>query len=98
MNIDASFGIQAVILITGIVGNFYVARKEASGFVWWIVGNLALIAVSVRNELWLMVLLYAYYTGTAVYALCTWDNRITALFRNRRKIPTQSHWLFRVVR
>lgn len=98
MNVDASFLTQAVILISGIVGNFYVAKKDVTGFVWWIAGNLVMVAVSVQNELWLMVLLYTYYTATAVYALCTWNNRVSVAFTVRRKIPTRSRWGFRFVR
>lgn len=72
MLVDAESINQALILVTGVAGQMFVAHRRISGFYFWIVTNLALIAAAWQTQSWGMLLLYVFYTGMCVYSIRKW--------------------------
>lgn len=72
--------LQAVILVTGIVGQMVVARRHTWGFYAWIVCNLGLIytGLSAHPVPYGNVALYTFYTAMCVYSIVQW-RRLDAL-------------------
>jgi nicotinamide riboside transporter PnuC len=58
-----------------LLGAIFVARKNASGFPIFILGNVALAAMSIILHLWGMVLLETIYAGINVYAIIEWKKK-----------------------
>ena len=67
--------IQGIVLITGIVGQWYVARMNVRGFYCWAVSNVVLIAVSLHFGGYGMVVLYGYFLVMAGYSILHWGKR-----------------------
>lgn len=67
--------VQALLILTGVVGQFLVARLDVRGFYCWIVSNALLIWISVSVGNYGMVVLYAFYTLTCVYSIYEWRKR-----------------------
>jgi nicotinamide riboside transporter PnuC len=64
--------LQAVIVVTGVVGNFFNARRDSRGFYFWIVTNILMIYTSWRVGAWGSAALFFYYALASIYALRHW--------------------------
>ena len=78
MNIENLF--QVFILVTGLVGQILIAHRRKEAFVVWIFSNVALILVSVTNELWGMVTLYMFFSFMCIYSYIKWNQLEKAIF------------------
>lgn len=59
--------------VSSLGGNVLIAHKRRSGWIWWIVGNLAWIAVNFLGEMNVpMVLMYFAYMGINVAGFRNW--------------------------
>lgn len=63
---------QGFILVTGVVGQVFVAHKKPAGFWIWIASNIVLIATSVKQGLPGMAALYVFYTAMCFYSIWKW--------------------------
>lgn len=72
---------QAAILITGIAGQLFVAKRSHRGFYWWLLSNALLIIVSIHEGMYGMVLLYSFYSFMCLYSIRKWRSLDAALPR-----------------
>jgi len=64
--------LQGFILLTGIGGQLFVARRRWHGFLLWIACNAAMIHSSLPARQYGMVALYSFYTLTCLYSIWHW--------------------------
>ena len=67
--------LQIVIIITGLIGQLLVARRNKLGFYFWIVGNCALSVVFWQSEKYGLIALHAVYSAIQVYSIWHWGAR-----------------------
>lgn len=67
--------VQGFILVTGVVGQLYVARLNVVGFYYWLIGNLAVVAVSWHFSSFGLLGLYMYFSFMAVYSILHWKKQ-----------------------
>lgn len=60
---------------SSIIGGLYIANQRSIGFWWWILANAALLTVAATHGLHGMVILYIYFTGTAIYSVWKWNKK-----------------------
>lgn len=57
-------------------GNILIAHKKRSGWLWWIAGNCAWIAVNFLGQMNVpMVLMYAAYFGINIVGYMKWSDK-----------------------
>lgn len=76
--------LQAVGLGTGLWGNALITQSNATGFLVWMVSNVALVWLQVRLRLWLLTGLFVAYLGLCFQGLAVWSQK------NPESFPT---WL-----
>lgn len=64
--------LQTVGLVTGLAGQWLVAKRKRSAFVVWGVSNIAIIWVQVATETYLLALMFSAYLVLCVYAFFQW--------------------------
>ena len=67
--------IQTFICITGLAGHLLIARQDRRGYWFWILGNLAIIKLSLGDGHYGMVGLFVVYTMISLNALRTWKKK-----------------------
>jgi nicotinamide riboside transporter PnuC len=63
---------QILIVLTGVGGAYFVAKRDTKGFKIFIFSNILLIATSLSHELYGMTLLYVFYTAMCFYSIWSW--------------------------
>lgn len=66
---------QAFIVITGILGQVLIIRKNIGGFVVWIISNVALVWGSFEKGYIGMGFLYIFYTFMCFYGIKEWRTK-----------------------
>jgi nicotinamide riboside transporter PnuC len=64
--------IQILSVLFGLVGNYLVNRRNASGFKFWIVSNCLAITVMAAAQLWWMMVMFIAYLILAIDGLRKW--------------------------
>lgn len=64
--------IQAFIILTGIVGQIYIALQKVKGFYFWIASNVALIYVSFVQHSWGQFGLYWFFLIMCFVSIHKW--------------------------
>ncbi|GAB3644867.1 nicotinamide mononucleotide transporter [Ramlibacter alkalitolerans] len=64
--------LQATGLLFGLAGTWLVTEKNALGFVFWTISNLALIVLTARTRLGLLGLMYVAYLALSLKGLLQW--------------------------
>ena len=63
---------QCIIALTGFAGHFFVARKNLLGYWFWIIGNIAMVIISMEKQLYILVGQFLIYTVIALLAIRKW--------------------------
>lgn len=63
---------QLFIIITGLLGQILVARRNPRGFVFWIMGNIVLIQNFFNLRQFGLAGLYGVYTMISLYSIIAW--------------------------
>jgi nicotinamide riboside transporter PnuC len=79
--------LQAVIVVTGVIGNIFNARRDSRGFCFWMVTNALMIYTSWVVGAWGSAALFFYYGMASIYALRHWKKLDQNLFRH---LPIES--------
>lgn len=66
---------QAFVVITGILGQVLIIRKNIAGFVVWIISNVALVWGSFEKGYVGMGFLYIFYTFMCFYGIKEWRTK-----------------------
>lgn len=66
------FWLQLFILVTGLVGQILVARKDIRAFYFWCVGNVLIILSTLPKEQYGMALFYFLSIGFNLYSIHKW--------------------------
>lgn len=74
---------QLFICITGLVGHLLIARQDKRGYWFWIVGNFAIIKLSLADGRYGMAGLFLVYTFISLHALRSWTKK-----RNVPEMPS----------
>lgn len=69
--------LQILIVLTGVGGQYLVAKRNVAGFKIWILTNLLLIGTSLNHALYGMAALYFFYTLMSVYSIRSWQKTDT---------------------
>lgn len=64
--------LQGLALITGVLGQWLVARRRRSAFVVWGASNVALVWVQLAQGLWLLAFMFLIYLFLCAYAYLEW--------------------------
>jgi nicotinamide riboside transporter PnuC len=64
--------LQGAIVVSGVIGQVLVIRKQVSGFYVWMVSNLLLMVASFSAQLHGMVFLYLFYFGMCFWGAHEW--------------------------
>jgi len=72
--LDASLlnGLQTVALITGILGQWLVARRRRSAFLVWSVSNVVLVWLQMVQGLHVLAAMFGIYLALCLYAYWEW--------------------------
>ena len=63
---------EAFFVGMSIVGQHFIARRQAQGFYFWIVGNVVALALFASLGRWMTVALYAYFLWKAIEGIRVW--------------------------
>ena len=63
---------QLFIIVTGILGQILVAKRDSKGFLFWIAGNIALINTFTQHQQFGLAGLYFLYTILSIYSIFSW--------------------------
>ena len=64
--------LEIIIIVTGLIGQALVAKRIKWGFVFWIIGNLALSIVFWQSQKFGLIGLHAIYTSIQIYSFVNW--------------------------
>jgi len=64
--------LQAVGLITGLLGQWQIVQRKRSAFVTWSVSNVAIVAVQVDRGVYVLAGMFAVYLVLCMYAYLEW--------------------------
>ena len=70
--VDATLLLQIIGAIGGLGGTFLVNKRNVAGFYFWIVSNLALVALQVSLNIWVLAALHLAYLGLAIHGIFSW--------------------------
>lgn len=65
--------IEAVGVVSSLIGSFYITAKDKRAFLFWFVGNVAMFIVVLGSGLVLMSIMYAYYILNSAYGYYNWN-------------------------
>jgi len=68
--------LQVVVAVTGLAGHFYIKKKNHLGYRFWIVGNIAMMAITIEKGMYVTTALFAVYTWIAIEAIKEWGGGI----------------------
>lgn len=66
--------LQLVAVAGGLIGNSYINHADATGFLLWIVSNIALIWLQIRLRMWALVGLYGAYLYLCFDGISRWHH------------------------
>jgi nicotinamide riboside transporter PnuC len=66
---------QAFICITGLIGHLLIARQDKRGYWFWLLGNIAIIKISLIDGRYGMAVLFLVYTFISLQALRMWAKK-----------------------
>lgn len=69
------WGVQALIVLTGVAGQFYNIKQNRIGFIFWIVSNSTALLVSFFKGYYGMMILYFFYCLMCLYGLHEWKKK-----------------------
>lgn len=64
--------IEAIGVITSIIGSFYITARNIKAFVFWMIGNAALLFVMLDRGVYLAAAMYLYYIFNSLYGYLNW--------------------------
>lgn len=70
--------LQVIGAAGGLWGNYLINASSASGFLFWLVSNAALIWLQCRTRLWALVALHTAYIYLSLQGLARWHARSPA--------------------
>jgi hypothetical protein len=70
--VTLNFWLQIVGAAGGLLGQFYINQRNATGFVCWIASNIVLIALQTRTKLGVLAVLHSIYLVLSVQGLYFW--------------------------
>ena len=68
--------LQVVVAITGLAGHYYIKKKNHLGYRFWIVGNVAMMVITIEKGMYVTTALFAVYTWIAIEAIKEWGGGI----------------------
>lgn len=69
---STEFWVQTFILITGVIGQLLVAKKDIRAFYSWSISNVFIIISTLPKEQYGMVLFYFFSIGFNIYSIMKW--------------------------
>ena len=66
--------IEFIIIVAGLAGQALVTRQNRWGFVFWIVGNIALSWVFFGSGKFALIALHAVYSALQLWGFLTWKD------------------------
>lgn len=66
---------QVVVAVFGLVGQVYISRLNAFGFICWTVSNTAAIVINLHVGTYVMAAMFTAYLGLSLYGLWSWRQR-----------------------
>lgn len=82
------FFMQTFIVLTGIVGQLLVIKKNVAGFWFWVASNVAMAVASAFKGYYGMVILYVFYIFMCFYGLREW--KLQPNINSKTAKPTQT--------
>lgn len=67
--------LEALGVIAGIIGSFYIAGRNKKAFVFWMVSNVALLIVMLKSNLLFAAFMYFYYLVNAMFGYVNWSKK-----------------------
>lgn len=67
--------LQAFIVVMGLTGQLLVARKDARGYLAWILGNIALAVIYYQTQQFALIALLAINTAIQTLTMVVWLRR-----------------------
>lgn len=73
--------LQAFIVVMGLTGQLLVARKDARGYLAWILGNIALAVIYYQTQQFALIALLAINTAIQTLTMVVWlrQERVTGM-------------------
>lgn len=72
--------LQLVGMTTGLLGNYLITSANPSGFVVWMVSNVALLWLQIRLRMWVLLVLFAVYLVLCFQGLGVWYRKTPEVF------------------
>ena len=65
--VEAINPIEALGVVTSVIGSFYITAKNIKAFMFWMVGNAAMLFVMIDRGVYLAAGMYLYYMFNSAY-------------------------------
>lgn len=72
MDLSLSTVLQSLAFVSGVTGQWLIARRSRHAFVAWTISNVVLIAFSLLSEAWWLLAMYTVYLAGSVFAWWQW--------------------------
>ena len=64
-----------IFIITALIGNWFIIKKNPIGYYYWILSNLGLIIHNLTIKQYLQAFLFFIFLVLAIYGLFTWREK-----------------------
>lgn len=72
MDLSLSTVLQSLAFVSGVTGQWLIARRSRHAFVAWTISNVVLIAFSAMSAAWWLLAMYSVYLAGSVFAWWQW--------------------------
>ena len=72
MDTTLSSALQCVAFLSGVMGQWLIARRSRNAFVAWTLSNIVLIVFAGLSEAWWLLAMYSVYLAGSVFAWLQW--------------------------
>lgn len=72
MDLSMSFLLQLIAFVSGVMGQWLIAKRSRNAFVAWTISNIVLIVFSATVGAWWLLAMYCVYLAGSVFAWWRW--------------------------